>query len=277
MIDFFEKMGRISRASGEGPPEFLRTHPMSVNRVAEAKNRAAQLPAPEATSGYEFFLVQARLRALLEDQPAEAISWFRDRIDDGEDDARHKADQYGLAIALQRQRQFPEARRLLGGLLEKDPGRLAFQLQMAQLELESGAPDAALERLAELHHSFPGNRAIALQYSSALLRDRDPAQAATAGAILREQILRKSDDPRTYELYARAASVAGDEVRASEAIAESYFLRGGLTEAMQQLEMLNRRNDLDYYQRARIDARLMEIRIIAGELGEPEKSADTRS
>jgi predicted Zn-dependent protease len=39
MADFFEKMGQTSRANGEGPPEFLRTHPVSVNRVAEAKSR----------------------------------------------------------------------------------------------------------------------------------------------------------------------------------------------------------------------------------------------
>jgi predicted Zn-dependent protease len=37
MADFFQKMSQTTRANGEGPPEFLRTHPVSVNRIAEAE------------------------------------------------------------------------------------------------------------------------------------------------------------------------------------------------------------------------------------------------
>ena len=47
MPEFFEKMGRITRAMGEGPPEFLRTHPVTVSRIAEAENRVATMPEPE--------------------------------------------------------------------------------------------------------------------------------------------------------------------------------------------------------------------------------------
>jgi predicted Zn-dependent protease len=62
------------------------------------------------------------------------------------------------------------------------------------------------------------------------------------------------------ELYARAADRAGDDVRAAEALAESYYMRGGVKEAIEQLERLIDRPDLDYYQRARINARLNELR-----------------
>lgn len=272
MVDFFDKMGRLSRAAGEGPPEFLRTHPVSVNRIAEAKNRAAVMPQPEPTDGLNFYLAQARLRALLEDQPKDAIGWFRDRIKDAEDETRLLADQYGLAIALQRQREFEEARRLVNRLLEQRPEHLAFQLQLADLNRDSGRIDESIGQLAELNHAFPGNPAITLPYAGALLFDRDPERAATASRVLREQILHKTDDPRVYELYARSANIAGDEVRASEAMAEAYYLRGGVDEAMQQLEMLTRRKDLDYYQRARVAARLQEMRIMAGELDEESSS-----
>ena len=62
MGEFFEKMARITRAMGEGPSEFLRTHPVSVSRIAEAENRAASMPTPETGEGREFYLAQARLR-----------------------------------------------------------------------------------------------------------------------------------------------------------------------------------------------------------------------
>ena len=51
MADFFAKMGQTSRVNGEGPPEFLRTHPVSVDRVAEAESRIQNLPPMEPDEG----------------------------------------------------------------------------------------------------------------------------------------------------------------------------------------------------------------------------------
>ena len=62
------------------------------------------------------------------------------------------------------------------------------------------------------------------------------------------------------ELLAQASNRSGEPVRAIEAQAESYYLRGGITAAIEQLELAERRDDLDYYQRARISARLNEMR-----------------
>src|SRR6185503_16509831 len=45
MADFFSKMGHAMRKQGEGVPEFLRTHPIESTRIAEAKARAAAVPA----------------------------------------------------------------------------------------------------------------------------------------------------------------------------------------------------------------------------------------
>jgi len=268
MADFFEKIGRISRVNGEGPPEFLRTHPVTVNRVAEAKNRAANMPLPEVSDGAAFHLVQARLRALLEDNPADAMVWFEHALEDSDSEAKSRAWRYGQAIALQRKREFAKAESLLEVLLASDPERLDYQLQMASLELETDRVSDAQRRLGNLYQNFPGNHAISVHYSEALLQDRDPQRAETASVILRQQLLTHPNDPRLFELYARAANVAGDQVRASEAMAENYFWRGSVKDAIEQLEMLERRDDLDYYQRARVTARLEEMRIMLGELSD---------
>jgi predicted Zn-dependent protease len=271
MATFFSKLQRITRPNGEGPPEFLRTHPVTVNRIAEAMNRAQNMPRPEPASGLDFYLMQARARALLEDKPGDAIAWFRERLDDDPAEVRSNAFQYGMAIALQRAREFDEAAKLLGPLLEAEPDRLAYQLQVADLDLERGLEDRSLRRMASLYHNFPGNHAIAMQYSKALLHSNEPQQAESAAIILRQQILYRNEDPTLYELYARAANVAGDHVRATEAIAESYYQRGGVREAMEQLERLSRQRDLDYYQRSRVTARLLELRIQMGEMNERRK------
>lgn len=271
MAEFFSKMNRITRASGEGPPEYLRTHPVTVSRIAEAEDRAQHMPRPEPTSGKDFYLMQARLRAMIEDTPEKALENFNHRMDRADiSQAESDAIFYGRAIALQRQGNYVEARKLLKSLLLRDP-HIVYELQMADLDLESGHTGAALDRLASLYHNFPGNHAIAMQYGRALLTDGDRERAVTASVILRQQLLTHPNDPMLYELYARSSNISGDKVRASEAIAESYFLRGNIHEAVVQLEKLTRRDDLDYYERARISARLTELRLLMVELDiEPE-------
>lgn len=271
MADFFAKLGRVTRVNGEGPPEFLRTHPVTVNRIAEANNRAMNMPRPEPTDGLDFYLMRARLRAMREAKPGDAVAWFRDQLEEPFTESRTSAHVYGLAIALQRKQEFEEADELLDELLSQHPARLAFELQRADLDIDMNRDEQALHRLGSLYHSFPGNHAIAMQYASALLKRKNPQRAETASVILRQQILYMGNDPGIYELYAQAANIAGDHVRASEAMAESYFQRGGIREAMEQLEMLTKRDDLDYYERARVSARLMEMRILMTEFGEEQR------
>ncbi len=267
MADFFAKMGQTSRANGEGPPEFLRTHPVSVNRIAEAEGRIQNLPPVVPADGRQFFVVQSRLRALLEKDPNVAINHFETELEKPLTEARKNGYLYGLAIALQKNAQYEKAGTILSDLLEKEPARLAFQLQMANLHLAKGLYQQAIDALADLYLSFPGNQAIALEYGKALLSESKQEQAETASVVLRQQLASQKNDPALYALYAQAANLAGDEIRSTEAIAESYYQRGGVQEALIQLERLTRRDDLDYYQRARINARLMELRIEAGDQG----------
>jgi len=266
MADFFEKMGQSSRVNGEGPPEFLRTHPVSVNRIAEAESRIANLPVVEAAEGRRFYILQARLRALLENDSSKTINHFEAELEKPLTDARKNGNLYGLAIARQKNGEYDKAEAILSDLLEKEPSRLPFQLQMADLHLKRGNHEQAISALSDLYHTFPGNRAIALEYSKALLEQRDPELAETASIVLRQQLSSRKTDPTIYALYAQASNLAGDDIRATEAIAESYYQRGGTEEAITQLESLARRQDLDYYQRARVNARLMELRIEAGDL-----------
>jgi predicted Zn-dependent protease len=268
MGEFFEKMSRITRAMGEGPPEYLRTHPVSVSRIAEADNRAANMPKPPPDDGKDFYLVQARLRSLSEKTPDTALEWFDHRMDRADISAAESdALFYGRAIALQKKGDYEEARKLLQNLLDREQ-RVIYELQLADLDLESGHDAAAIERLAGLYHAFPGNHAISLQYAQALLKNPDPGQAQTAAVVLRQQLLTHSQDPVLYELYARSANIAGDRVRAKEAIAETYYLRGGVHEAAMQMQELAGRDDLDYYERARITARINELRLELARMGE---------
>jgi predicted Zn-dependent protease len=87
------------------------------------------MPPVEADEGRRFYIVQARLRALLENDPKKAIAHFETELEKPLSDARINGNLYGLAIAKQRDTEYDEAEEILSRLLEKEPSRLAFQLQ----------------------------------------------------------------------------------------------------------------------------------------------------
>ena len=68
------------------------------------------------------------------------------------------------------------------------------------------------------------------------------------------------------ECIASGGEIAGDNNRAGEAYAESAYLSGRAEDALNQLTALLKRDDLDYYQRARVEARIAAMRPVVLEL-----------
>ena len=266
MADFFGRMGRLTRSNGEGPPEYLRTHPLTSTRVAEAKNRAEQMDVEPRTDNKDFYLMQARIRALQAEFVTESKAYFRDQLETGEFEPNvTDGNEYGLSISHMRSGEIELSRKLLEGLIKRDPTRLAFHLQLAELDQEVHMYEPAIERLRDLYSQYQGNHVIAVHLVRALLATATSKAAREASIILREQMRDKNTDPRLYDMVAQAATLADNEVRAGEAIAEAYFLRGNVQESAHQLQRLAKRNDLNYYERSRINARLSELEVIMAE------------
>src|SRR5712691_5822967 len=104
MAVFFEKMQRSARVSDDGSvPGYLRTHPVTTERIADAQNKAASMPYRQHLDSQEFQLVRAKLRA----DAGEA----RDAVEHFESSIRERryasaaAAHYGLASALLRARR----------------------------------------------------------------------------------------------------------------------------------------------------------------------------
>jgi predicted Zn-dependent protease len=275
MTRFFERLNMITRAMGEGPPEYLRTHPLTVNRIAEARTRAEQLEPRVVREGSDFHFVQSRLRAEIVD-PVDAEAWFTARL--GGDSGRPEpAMRYGLALTYLKDRRLDQAREHTEWLLARDPDRQLFQLLEADLLLAEGRVEDSLDILESLYLQYAGNRLVTTQYARTLMHERDAARAQRATEVLRNYLQDHPDDVRMTELYARAADRAGESVRAAEALAESYYMRGGLIAAITQLERVNERSDLDYYQRSRITARLNQLRAERLRLSSRELERQERS
>ena len=292
MAGMFERMAAANRANeASSTPDFLRTHPVTVTRIGEARLRAEQQrregtvpPVPSAGwggSGPASPLhlnvpgLQVDLGKIALDGPGRDFAWVKERLrvlsaatlvealNEYELLARKQlgglspAQRYGLALARLRAGNPPaESISLLETLHGEAPDNLWISLTLAEAWSRGGQSDRAKQLLAEAARKRPDHRAIALVRAE-LLNARGTAEAARqALAILRALPAGQADDPFLHRQLARAWELAGDPVRAGESHAEMSWINGRAEQALLQLQTLRRREDLDYASQARIDARI---------------------
>ncbi len=231
----------------------------SSSAMAAELARPSESPAQQRARSEAYYeLMRERVRVLSSNQPAQTVTWYTDNLRDtpGFDTV---ANRYGYALALMEAGQAKQAVIIADKLASEHPHQLVLQLGAGNAELMSAARDAALKRYAALEHDYPDNRALALAHAQALLQTADPASAKLAQKILRPQLTEDDEDPDLQTAFARACELAGDRVRAGEAHADAAYLNGRAEDALSQLKELAKRSDLDYYQRARIEARIAQI------------------
>ena len=217
----------------------------------------------EATRRNEFGWARERLRVLSANTPEAAVREY-ERMGSarGLDDAQR----YGLAIAQLRAGRAEQAATSLAALLERHPGDVWLSIGLAEAEAHAGRHDAADRRFQALLERMPRNPAIAMSYAEVLVARNTPEAGRRARDVLRPLLATSGSDPAFQRTFARASEIAGDPVRAGEAWAEAAFLSGREEQALVQLNTLKKRDDLDYYARARIDARISQITPVVLEL-----------
>lgn len=292
--DFFARMESAGRANSGGytAPDYLRTHPVTATRISEARDRAqkikqetsapsvgtragnnpllpdfaqARAARPGEGIGRDFPWVKERLRVLSAASPGAAITEYRRGVD-GFESQPTDAQKYGLALAYIGHRQGGAAEALLGPLYTAHPDNLYIALARAEAAQVSANPALAQTRYEQLMRHYPGNRAVILSYAGFLLEQDDAAQARRAQDVLRRLAAGTGEDVVFQRTMARAYELSGNRLRAAEAYAEVSFLNGRVDDAIGQLAALLKNDELDYYQRARIEARIAEFTPISLEL-----------
>ncbi len=256
MPAFFEQLQNVNRHNESSLPEFLRTHPVTTNRIADSRNRAERFPYRQVPDSPEFHHARARIRALTTDDPVESVRTFRGNLAQGKyRDA--DAERYGYALALARTRQYDAARAEIQKLIERRPDLPAYRLAEAEIETAAGRYDAALVLYAAARRKFPGHTPLLRTHAEVLLK---AGRAREARDILRLALKRQPDDPALYRLLAQAAGESGARVEAHQAQAEAQYLSGNPDAAIEQLQIAVRLARDNFYLQSSIEARIGAIR-----------------
>ncbi|WP_260291339.1 M48 family metalloprotease [Sedimenticola hydrogenitrophicus] len=254
---FFSRMGKASRLYDNGKlPEFLRTHPVTSNRIADAYGRAGDFPYQQRRDSLAYHLARERLRVMAFNNAAEGIAFYSKALADGRyrNEAAHR---YGYALSLTAARRYTQADELLTGLLQKHPDQIEYVAAKAELEKLSGQAALGVETLKRGLSEHPGNYPLSIYYAQALL---DLGRPREVKPILERQLNGRPDDTLLYKLLAQASGDAGEKTQGHQYLAEYYYHTGALNSAVMQLEIALKDRTLDYYESARMAARLKEIR-----------------
>lgn len=254
MASFFEVMSRQSPADiNMRAPEFLRTHPVTTSRIAEARARAREYPRVPTDNSTNYGIARARMRVDGFDTAKAAVAYFESR----DYENQTEFEKYGRAVAYQRAERHRDANRIFEELLESNQKVIAYHIGAGQTQLALEQNDRGIATFERAVKLFPRNVPLIIHYGEWLLQ---LDQARKAHLILLDLMNNVPPTPEQVRLIARAASEAGDMAEALYYMSEYHLMTGNLVGGITFLQRALALPELQEIQRIRFEARIDFIR-----------------
>jgi predicted Zn-dependent protease len=270
MATFMERLQRSTRFLDNGTmSSYLRTHPVTYERIAEAQARAYDRPYRQVADSLDFHMVRALLRSY-EGEPKDAVLFFDNALAERKFN-NEVAMHYGLVAALLRAKNYARAKVELATLEKMAPPHPMIDAMAGHVYLDSGDVPAAIKRFESALTRYPNKMQLVYDYPEALMQAGRNAEAA---AFCEKQLARFTSDGPLHLTAARAYAALNKGLMQHRHQGEYYAWQGNLKGAIDQFELASKAGDGNFYQLSEIDTRLRALR---REAVEQQKSGFGRS
>jgi len=269
MPDFFNRMQRANSIMESGVPGYVRTHPLTTDRIADMQDRVRGIASRKVSSSVEFYLLKARARLI----QATSTSTYPDlrqlyeSLSRKPDLTKQLEGYYGLALLSLKEQKIADAE---ANLVKTRNALQAFTangspIQRWSLAVEATAVDImfarsmyepALKQLNTLRSGHPNSRTFNLLTIEAQLKLK---QFEPAIAWLKRQTKLYPDDSVWWGLLSMAYAQSGKIALQHASMAEKYVADGAWVAAIEQMRLAKASGDADFYQSSEIDARARQI------------------
>ena len=271
MASMFEKLAQSGRLNDSGGFPYLRSHPLTSERIGEARARLGTAAAAAPASVLEHTAAQARARVLM-DQRHEALQRWQSRDADGAGSPSDKlAAAYESALASTLLRDWSRADVSLqkaqalvaqGAPLADGPAQRAVALLTVQSMLARG--DAArAEQAMRPFADEPSRPVVLLSGRIALARGAAEAAVRRSAEDLQTWVSAYPNDAEAWSTLGQLWGRLGQRLRAVRAEAEARLALGDLAGAVDRLRagqrMARSGEAADFIEASVIDARLRDI------------------
>ena len=260
MGDFFERLQKSGRLYDSNAPVYLRSHPLTVERISDIQNRVQNSPYRQVVSDLDFHLVRAKLRAQL-GTPREAVAEFETQLAERKYVSQPAA-RYGLAVALLRAKDVAAAQRQIDALRALDLSSPLLAGLFAEMRSSAGDAAGAQALYRSALQRFPQAKSLVYAYADSLYAAR---QYDAAVRFIEAQLQASSGDYKLHGALAKTYAAQGKRLLQHRAQAESYLLQGQLGQAVEQLQFAQQSGDGNFYEQSAVDARLRELRKMQAE------------
>lgn len=257
MAGFFEKLMREKPIDERyHMPEYLRTHPLSINRVTEAKNRAKIKDTDKFTESETYAFVKERLRTFTKDIEIDNTSYYKKLFSDTPKEKITQAQIYGYALSLYITHENQKALEILKTIKSTYQTKLMIAVLKAQITAEINRK-ASKKQFAQLYDYYPQSPIVIEPYIQILSASNDFKDKRFARILARKLVDIYPEKPNYYQLLAIANQNLGKSVEANEVLAVKEHKIHNNYRAVRILKN-TLKGELDYYQRARIEAKISQ-------------------
>ena len=275
MPAFFERLQRAGRAYDSNAPVYVRSHPLTTERIADVQNRVQAVRYRQHVDSLSFHLARAKLRATADagvDGVRNTLKFFSTQLAE-RSYSNEAAARYGLAQTYFVGRDFKAAAQAFAQI----PASVAHPMidaLGARIKMALGDAAGAITAYRAALAKYPRTRYLELALVDVL---QSAGRHAEALELLSEQARLFRNDPRVFELQARSFAATGKTASQHQALGEFYALTSSPQAALEQFQIARCSGGTDFYQSSIIDTRIRAMwdRMIAdrADRGEGEKGA----
>ncbi len=256
MATFFAKLMQKNRVDPRYQlPEYLRTHPLSVNRVTEARNRLKAFVPGEVRESDIYDYVKERVRVLTADEFLDLDAHFKGALRTEGD--KRDALLYGQALHYLLDNKYQQAWQTADQIRPSAGAKHLVDLLKVEIMAKTDQARTG-QMIDEVLRWYPDNDVVLETTARVMLRSKDLAWVDKAIKNIRKLNLSQPENPHFYDLLSIAYYNALKPIQAGEAMARKEHLMGRNYRAVRVLRNLKKEDSLDYYQSAEINALIAE-------------------
>ncbi len=255
MESFFGRMQRYGRLYDNNAPGYLRTHPLTSERIADVGNRIQGRPYKQVPDSLEFQFVRAKLRAG-EGDARDAVTYFKTQLKERTFSGNEAAVHYGLSQSYARAGNMAAAEQALAEVRRFKVDLPMIATLAADLRMKQNDAVGATKILRAAYSHNPQERGVVYALIAALLAAHQPQEALKVAS---DDLVGNSSDATVHALQAKTYAALGQRLQQHRAQAEAYALNGRLPAAIEQLQLAQKTGDGGFYEQSQVDARLRQF------------------
>jgi predicted Zn-dependent protease len=252
--DFFKTLQKGNRYTVGAAPSFLRTHPITSERISDIEDRLTEYPYKQRADDPSFHFVKGKIRVFLQDKKATKKQL--------EINVKNKSyiselgERYALAYAYLRNENFNKAQSELEWIKSTKLENPMIDKLNIEILLKKGDINSAYLTIKKALTRYPNYRAFVYELANYYIEIKSIKEAIK---LLQNYVLAFKTDPELYKLLAKAYSLNGKQLLQYESLAEAFYYKYNLGEAIVQMDMAVRARDGNFYEKSRVEARLKQL------------------